>query len=85
MIVSAAIPILRRSDAGVQRPFRVPWSPFVPILSVLACLYLMLNLTIATWLRFLVWMVLGLVIYAGYGYRHARVARSGRPDLAERA
>jgi len=85
VIVSAAIPILRRSDAGVQRPFRVPWSPFVPILSVLACLYLMLNLTIATWLRFLVWLVLGLVIYAGYGYRHARIARSGRTELAERA
>src|SRR5207249_2142497 len=52
VLVSAAIPILRRTDAGFRRPFRVPWSPFLPILSVLACLYLMMNLTIATWIRF---------------------------------
>lgn len=78
VLVSAAIPILRRTDAQVERPFRVPWSPVVPALSVLACLYLMLNLTIATWLRFGVWLVLGLVIYLGYGYRHARVGRDER-------
>jgi APA family basic amino acid/polyamine antiporter len=88
LIVSAAIPILRRTDAGMERPFRVPWSPFIPILSVLACLYLMMNLTIATWLRFAVWLALGLVIYLGYGHRHARLAQqarltdSGQADLA---
>ena len=82
-IVSAAIPILRRTDSGVRRPFRVPWSPVVPILSMLACLYLMMNLTIATWLRFAVWLALGLVIYLGYGYRHARVAETAR--LTEQA
>ncbi|HEY0167039.1 MAG TPA: amino acid permease [Jatrophihabitans sp.] len=85
LIVSAAIPILRRSEAGINRPFRVPWSPFIPILSVLACLYLMLNLTIATWLRFAVWLALGLVIYLGYGYRHARLSpntRSADPEQA---
>ncbi len=85
VLVSAAIPILRRSDSEVRRPFRVPWSPFVPILSVLACLYLMLNLTIATWIRFLVWMILGLVVYFGYGYRHARVARNAQPAGLEQA
>ncbi|HEX8096128.1 amino acid permease, partial [Jatrophihabitans sp.] len=52
VIVSAAIPILRRTNSEIRRPFRVPWSPFIPILSVLACVYLMMNLTIATWLRF---------------------------------
>ncbi len=81
VLVSAAIPILRRTDSGIQRPFRVPWSPFIPLLSVLACLYLMLNLTIATWLRFAVWMALGLVIYFVYGYRHARLGqRTGSTD-----
>ena len=77
-IVSAAIPILRRTESEIQRPFRVPWSPFIPILSMLACLYLMMNLTIATWLRFGVWLVLGLVLYFGYGYRHSRIARNAR-------
>jgi APA family basic amino acid/polyamine antiporter len=46
----------------------------VPILSVLACLYLMLNLSVETWLRFLAWLAIGLVIYFGYGRRHSRVA-----------
>jgi APA family basic amino acid/polyamine antiporter len=84
-IVSAAIPILRRTESGVQRPFRVPWSPFIPILSMLACLYLMTNLTIATWLRFAVWLVLGLLLYFGYGYRHARVGRNARLADPEQA
>ena len=45
----------------------------MPILSALACLYLMLNLSVETWIRFLVWLVLGLLFYGGYGYRHSRV------------
>jgi basic amino acid/polyamine antiporter, APA family len=90
VLVSAAIPILRRTNSDFRRPFRVPWSPFIPILSVLACVYLMMNLTIATWIRFVVWMVIGLVVYLGYGHRHARVAQnagfadSGKVDLAGR-
>ena len=48
--------------------------PVVPILSVLASFYLMLNLPALTWLRFLIWMVIGLVVYAAYGVRHSRLA-----------
>jgi APA family basic amino acid/polyamine antiporter len=85
VLVSAAIPILRRTDSEVRRPFRVPWSPFIPILSVLACLYLMTNLTVATWLRFVVWLVIGLVVYLRYGYRHARLAQAApRVDGSQR-
>jgi APA family basic amino acid/polyamine antiporter len=73
LLVSAAVPVLRRTRPELARPFRVPLSPVVPILSVLACLYLMLNLSIETWLRFLAWLVIGLLVYAGYGYRHSRV------------
>ena len=65
--------MLRRTGRELRRPFRVPWSPVVPVLSVLACLYLMLNLTVETWLRFVIWLAIGLVIYFGYGYRHSRV------------
>jgi APA family basic amino acid/polyamine antiporter len=73
-LVSIAVPILRRTRATMRRPFRVPFSPVVPIASALACLYLMLNLSVATWVRFLVWLVIGLVVYLSYGHRNARLA-----------
>jgi APA family basic amino acid/polyamine antiporter len=77
VLVSAAVPVLRRTRPELTRPFRVPFSPVVPVLSALACLYLMANLSLETWLRFLAWLVLGLIVYAAYGYRHSRVRRSG--------
>ena len=75
LLVSAAVPVLRRTRPDLERPFRVPFSPVVPILSALACLYLMANLSLETWLRFLAWLALGLVVYAVYGYRHSRLRR----------
>ena len=72
VLVSAAVPVLRRTRPNLSRPFRVPFSPVVPVLSALACLYLMANLSIETWIRLLVWLVLGLLVYASYGYRHSR-------------
>jgi APA family basic amino acid/polyamine antiporter len=74
IVVSIAVPILRRTKPDMKRPFRVPFSPVIPVLSALACLYLMTNLSIETWLRFLVWMVLGVVLYFAYGRRNARLA-----------
>jgi APA family basic amino acid/polyamine antiporter len=67
------VPVLRRTKPDLERKFRVPWSPVVPVLSALACLYLMLNLTVETWLRFLAWMVIGLIVYFSYGHRHSRM------------
>ncbi|TDP97522.1 amino acid permease [Labedaea rhizosphaerae] len=75
-LVSIAVPVLRRTRPQMPRPFRVPWSPVLPVVSALACVYLMLNLSIATWLRFLVWFLTGLAIYFGYGRRHAKAARA---------
>jgi basic amino acid/polyamine antiporter, APA family len=72
--VSLAVTILRYTKPGLERPFRVPLSPVLPIVSALACLYLMSNLSVETWLRFLVWLVIGMVIYVGYGRRNARLA-----------
>jgi APA family basic amino acid/polyamine antiporter len=83
LLVSAAVPVLRRSRPEMRRPFRVPFSPVVPVLSALACLYLMLNLSIETWLRFVAWLALGLVIYAIYGYRHSRVGNRSRQAVEE--
>jgi basic amino acid/polyamine antiporter, APA family len=73
VIVSVAVPILRRTRPGMDRPFRVPFSPVLPAVSALACLYLMTNLSVETWLRFLAWLVIGLAIYLGYGRRRSRV------------
>ena len=75
IVVSIAVPVLRRTKPDMKRPFRVPLSPVIPILSALACLYLMTNLSVETWVRFLIWMVLGLAVYFFYGRRNARLAR----------
>ncbi|MFI6824757.1 amino acid permease [Micromonospora sp. NPDC050187] len=75
VLVSLAVPILRRTRPELERPFTVPFSPVLPIVSALACLYLMLNLSVETWLRFLAWMLLGFLIYLFYGRRRNRLAQ----------
>jgi len=75
ILVSIGVIVLRRTRSDLDRAFRVPWVPVLPILAVLACFYLMLNLTVETWVRFLVWMVIGLVIYFVYGRSHSRLGR----------
>jgi APA family basic amino acid/polyamine antiporter len=74
IIVALAVPVLRRKRPDIDRPFTVPFSPVLPIVAALACLYLMLNLDVLTWIRFAVWLVLGLVLYFAYGRRHSRLA-----------
>jgi APA family basic amino acid/polyamine antiporter len=73
LLVSVAVPVLRRRRPELPRTFRVPLNPVLPLASALACLYLMLNLSVATWLRFLVWLVVGLAVYFGYGRRNTRL------------
>lgn len=73
VLVSVGVLILRRTRPDLPRAFRVPAAPAVAGLAVLLCFYLMLNLTGATWIRFLVWMVLGLVVYFLYSYRNSRL------------
>lgn len=78
MIVAAAVPILRVTKPDMKRPFRMPFSPTLPVLTALACLYLMFNLDVLTWVRFAVWLVLGMLIYFAYGYWHAVLGRRDR-------
>jgi basic amino acid/polyamine antiporter, APA family len=78
VLVSIAVPVLRRTRPDLPRAFRVPLSPVVPVMSAMACLYLMMNLSLETWARFLVWLAVGLLVYAGYGYRHSRAAAERR-------
>jgi basic amino acid/polyamine antiporter, APA family len=83
VLVSMAVVILRRTRPDLPRAFRVPFVPVLPILSALACLYLMLNLPAETWIRFVVWMVIGVALYFTYGRRHSRFTiPGGREDAA---
>lgn len=73
VVVALGVILLRKQRPDLPRSFRTPLVPFVPILSVLASLWLMLNLPAETWLRFAVWMVIGIVIYFVYGRSHSRL------------
>jgi APA family basic amino acid/polyamine antiporter len=75
VLVSAGVIVLRRIDPDRPRPFRAPWVPLTPILSIVSCLYLMIQLPKLTWIRFGIWLALGLVIYFLYGIRNSRLAR----------
>jgi APA family basic amino acid/polyamine antiporter len=75
ILVSAGVIILRRSRPDLNRGFRAPFVPALPILSILACLWLMVNLTALTWIRFVIWMAIGFAVYAFYGYRHSVLGR----------
>jgi APA family basic amino acid/polyamine antiporter len=78
VLVSAGVLVLRRLEPDRVRPFRAPWVPFTPIMAILACLYLMLQLPRLTWIRFGIWLAIGLVIYLLYGIRHSRLQRVAR-------
>ncbi len=74
IVVSIGVVILRRTRPDLHRPFHTPLVPLVPIVSVLSCLYLMVNLPVDTWIRFVVWMLIGFLVYGFYGRTHARAA-----------
>ncbi|MEW2357793.1 amino acid permease [Spirillospora sp. NPDC029432] len=80
LVVSIAVVILRRTRPDLPRAFRAPLVPLVPVLSVLGCLFVMLNLPLETWLRFLAWMAIGFLIYFVYGYRHSRLRAAHRHE-----
>ncbi|MET7378807.1 amino acid permease [Streptomyces sp. NPDC005526] len=75
IVVALSVVILRRTRPDLHRAFRTPWVPVIPILSVCASLWLMLNLPAETWLRFAIWMVIGFAVYFLYGRTHSRLAR----------
>ena len=75
VLVSAGVLVLRRLEPNRLRPFRAPWVPVTPIIAIVSCLYLMLQLPRLTWIRFGIWLVLGLAIYLLYGIRHSRLQR----------
>ncbi len=73
-LVNIAVIILRRTEPERKRTFRVPLSPFTPLLGLAFCIYMMFSLKLVTWIAFLSWMALGFAIYFGYSVRKARLA-----------
>ena len=71
ILVCGAVIRLRQTDGRIKRPFRVPGVPWVPVLGIGFCLVLMAGLPLATWLRLIVWLILGLGLYFGYGRHHS--------------
>jgi APA family basic amino acid/polyamine antiporter len=75
VLVSFGVIFLRRSQPERPRGFRVPWVPVFPLISVVFCGGLMTGLTVITWIRFFVWLALGLIIYFGFSQHHSEFAK----------
>ncbi|MFD9875577.1 amino acid permease, partial [[Kitasatospora] papulosa] len=75
VVVALGVIVLRRTRPELHRAFRTPWVPLLPIVSVAASVWLMLNLPAETWLRFGIWMVIGVIIYFVYGRSNSRMAK----------
>ena len=83
ILVCLGVNVLRRAAPERPRPFRVPCVPVFPILGVLLCLVLMLSLPVMTWIRFIVWLVIGLLIYFLYSVRHSKIRRGLDTGVSE--
>jgi APA family basic amino acid/polyamine antiporter len=80
-LVCAGVWILRVKRPELERPFKVPLMPVIPILGILCCVGLMATLPLDTWLRLLIWLAIGFVIYFGYGKKHSKL----QGELARKA
>ncbi len=80
VLVCLGVLVMRKSRPDLHRPFRVPWVPVIPILGVLTCLGLMATLPADTWVRLIVWLVIGLAIYFSYGQKHSKVQANSVPE-----
>jgi basic amino acid/polyamine antiporter, APA family len=77
IVVSLGIIIMRRVEPDMPRSFKTPLVPWIPIASILGCLYLMFGLPWTAWAGFVSWVVLGLIVYFAYGYRKSRLNSTG--------
>ncbi|MFD3942641.1 amino acid permease [Streptomyces sp. NPDC058579] len=78
VVVALGVMVLRRTRPDLHRAFRTPWVPWLPIISIAASVWLMLNLPGETWFRFAVWMAIGVVVYFLYGRSHSRLGKQGQ-------
>jgi basic amino acid/polyamine antiporter, APA family len=73
VVVCLGVIMLRRTHPELPRPFKTPFNPLIPLAGVVSCGYLMINLQHTTWVAFVIWNTIGLVIYFGYSYRSSRL------------
>ncbi len=83
VLVAVGVIVLRFRDPDRHRPFRVPGSPVTPLIAIASCVFLMMQLPLVTWVRFLVWLAIGLGIYLVYGMRRRTVAHQEAPDYQD--
>src|SRR5579871_910204 len=76
LIVCAGVMIMRRTDPHLPRPYRTPWVPFVPVMGMITCFSFMAVLDRATWIRMVVWLVVGLIVYFSWSRHHSLLAQS---------
>jgi len=81
VIVCGAVLVMRRTNPNANRPFRCPLVPVIPILGILTCLLLMFSLPYENWVRLIVWLAIGLLIYFGYGRRHSVMAHHTEHEI----
>jgi APA family basic amino acid/polyamine antiporter len=79
VLVAIGVIVLRVREPDRPRPFRVPGSPVTPLLAVVSCIFLMTQLPWITWVRFFVWLAIGIVLYFTYGYRHSKLRAVAAP------
>jgi APA family basic amino acid/polyamine antiporter len=71
-IVCISVLVLRKTRPDIKRPFKTPWVPFVPVAGAVVCMLQMAALPLTTWLRLLIWLVIGLMVYFFYGKSHSK-------------
>ncbi|MGI9102262.1 MAG: amino acid permease [Terriglobales bacterium] len=76
VIVCAGVWLMRRRRPELKRPFKTPWVPFVPIMGILVSGLMMVSLPLDTWLRLIIWLIIGMAVYFFYGRHHSRVQRA---------
>lgn len=74
-LVSVGVLVLRKTQPDLKRPFRTPGMPWVPLLAIFFCLFLMIQLATVTWIAFGIWMTVGLIVYFGYSRKHSLLNR----------
>ncbi|EOO57689.1 amino acid transporter [Bacillus cereus VD196] len=82
IVVSIGVIILRKKQPDLPRAFKVPLVPWVPTLAVIFCGYLALQLPATTWIGFVIWLVIGLVVYFSYGYKNSTLQKEQKEDVA---
>jgi APA family basic amino acid/polyamine antiporter len=83
VLVCGGVIALRKLEPNRFRPFRCPGVPWVPLAGIAMCGGLMLSLPLLTWIRFFVWMAIGMGIFLLYGRHHSELGRAGAPSIAE--